>query len=593
MLDFIRDLYKYSKKHFIQNVIFMIISGVTSGAGILLLIPLLSLIGIIDSGSIGINFIGDNLDFLKQMPENIQLMIILVVYVLLITFQVLFSRKMAVLNVEIVQGYVRHLRVELYKRTVHVEWSSIVSKNKSDIANTFAVEISRIASGSVIFLKIISELVLFLVQMAIAFYISPPLTAFVMICGIVLAFLMKSTLKESKTLGSKIQSTNKNLLFEISEQLNGIKEVKSYGIEDAQISSFSQICSKVKENLLRFTKLQSRPQILYKTGAAVIISIIFYLMVTFFKIEPSAMIIILYIFSRVWPTFSSFQGNLQNILVAIPSYMSYKELLAEFAGNESKEKSSDQTSSESIVSKQQIRFDHVSFAYRDEESSFRLEDLSFTLPANKMTAIVGKSGAGKSTIIDLLMMFLKPKSGRILADETEINASNEKSWRKQIAYVPQDPFLMNGTIRENLTRFNPGSGDEEIKDAMEMAAAWDFTSKFPEGLNTQIGDRGIKLSGGEKQRIVLARALLRKPSILVLDEATSSLDNESEFAIQQAIGRLRGSLTLIVIAHRLSTVKNADQMLVIDSGKVIESGPYESLAVKEGGSFSRMLDFTR
>lgn len=593
MLDFIRDLYKYSKKHFIQNVIFMIISGVTSGAGILLLIPLLSLIGIIDSGTIGSNIIGDNLDFLKQMPENIQLMIMLVVYVLLLTFQALFSRKMAVLNVEIVQGYVRHLRVELYARTVNVEWSSIISKNKSDITNTFAVEIGRIASGSVIFLRIISELVLFFVQMAIAFYISPPLTAFVMICGIVLSVLMRSTLSESKKLGSKIQAANKKLLFEISEQLNGIKEVKSYGIEEAQISSFSQICSKVKDNLLRFTRLQSRPQILYKTGAAVIISVIFYLMVTFFKIEPSSMLIILYIFSRVWPTFSSFQGNMQNILVTIPSYISYKELLNEFAENEDKEKGSDQESTAPIVIEKQIRFDHVNFAYRVDEGSFRLDDLSLTLPANKMTAIVGKSGAGKSTIIDLLMMFLKPRSGRILADETEINTSVEKSWRKQIAYVPQDPFLMNGTIRENLTRFNPGAGDDAIKEAMEMAAAWEFTSKFPEGLNTQIGDRGIKLSGGEKQRIVLARALLRKPSILVLDEATSSLDNESEFAIQQAIGKLRGSLTLIVIAHRLSTVKNADQMLVIEDGKVIESGPYESLAVKEGGSFSRMLDFTK
>lgn len=569
----------------------MIVSSITGGVGILMLIPLLSMIGILDGGNASIEWVRQRTFFLESLPEAARLPIVLCAYVILIIAQSLISRRMVLLNTRIIQGYVEYLRVRLYEKTVNVEWSAMISKNKSDISNTFAVEINRISSGGVLFLRLISDGIVFLVHLGIAFFISPPLTVFVMICGLILAFLMSSTLRDSKRVGAKIHETNKRLLFEITEQLNGVKEVKSYGIEERQIRRFADICAKIKENLIRHTKLQARPQLLYSIAAAVIISLVFYLMVRFFGIEPASMIIILYVFSRTWPIFTKTQSNLQSILVAIPSFESYGRLIDDFAGRE--EKSADSSAAIEDRLLRHIRFDRVCFSYRTEEGSFHLRDLSFDIPVNQTTVLVGRSGAGKSTIVDLLLMFLKPQSGRILADDTELLPNREKQWRRRISYVPQDAFLLNGTIRDNLLHFNPSASDKQMEDALRMAAAMDFIEKLPEGLDTNIGDRGIRLSGGEKQRIVLARALLREPEILVLDEATSSLDSGNEYLIRQAITNLRGTMTIVIIAHRLTTVRNADFVLVIDDGRIVESGSYAELSSKEGGRFYEMIEFAK
>ena len=206
-----------------------------------------------------------------------------------------------------------------------------------------------------------------------------------------------------------------------------------------------------------------------------------------------------------------------------------------------------------------------------------------------MTAVVGPSGAGKSTLIDMIMGLLQPERGHILIDNIPLSQSNLLSWRKSISYVPQDPFLFNGSIRENLLMIFPEATDEQIWEALEFAAAADFVRKLPQGLDTLVGDRGIRLSGGERQRIVLARAILRKPSILVLDEATSALDTENERKIQEAIEQLKGKMTIIVIAHRLSTISNADQVIVLDKGRIIQSGEFHQLAKEKKGMFSHLL----
>ena len=575
----------------------MVVSGITGGIGILMLIPLLSLIGILDGGNGSIEWVRQQAGFLDALPATARLPVILLTYVLLIIAQSLFSRRMSLLNTRIIQGYVEYLRVRLFEKTVNVEWSVMISKNKSDISNMFAVEINRISSGGVLFLRLISDVIVFLVHLTIAFFISPPLTVFVMICGLALALLMRSTLRDSKSVGSKIHETNKRLLFEITEQLNGVKEVKSYGIEDRQLNKFAEVCSKIKDNLIRHTKLQSRPQLLYSIAAALIISLVFYLMVSFFGIEPASMIIILYVFSRTWPIFMKTQSNLQSILVAVPSFDAYGRLIDDFSKREEKRDegvdAQEAVTSEEIRLRRYIRFDRVCFTYRSEKESFRLKDVSFDIPAKQTTVLVGRSGAGKSTIVDLLLLFLKPHNGRILVDDTELTFASEQAWRRRIAYVPQDAFLLNGTIRDNLLHFNPSASDTEIQKAIETAAASEFIAKLPDGLETYIGDRGIRLSGGEKQRVVLARALLRHPDILVLDEATSSLDSQNEFLIRQAIANLRGKMTIIIIAHRLTTVRNADNVLVIEDGQVVESGSYDDLSTREGGRFFEMIEFAK
>ena len=237
----------------------------------------------------------------------------------------------------------------------------------------------------------------------------------------------------------------------------------------------------------------------------------------------------------------------------------------------------------------EIECRNVYFRYNQNEHSHALHDINLVIPLNQMTAFVGRSGAGKSTLIDLLMGLNQPEKGEVLLDGTTLTSDNLLSLRRAISYVPQDPFLFNTTIRENLILVEPNASEEQLWEALEFASAAEFVDRLPNKLDTLIGDRGIRLSGGERQRLVLARAILRNPSILVLDEATSALDTESEARIQEALDRLKGKMTIIVIAHRLSTIRNADQVVVLEQGKVIQKGGFNQLASEKKSVFSNLL----
>lgn len=591
LIEFVKDLYSYSKHKFITNIIFMTLASITNGIGVVMLVPLLSLTGITEKNSLNIPGLDYILLFVKTDSNTAQLLIVLSVYVMLIIIQTIISRKSAILNTEIIQGYMKHLRVSLYENTIKAEWTCFMDKKRSDITNAFTVEINRIAAGAIYLLKIISQLILALVQIYIAFLMSGVLTIFVLICGVIIFVLMNATLKESKKLGASLQSINKELLSEITDQLNGIKEIKSYGIEKRQLEVFEQVSAKVESNMIDFVKIQSKPDVYYKISAAVVISIFFYYSIDCLNINPSSMLIIILIFARLWPVFSSFQNNLQNIFVMMPSFVSLNKLEEEFKGRSENLALQDGIyNSSKIEVNYGVEFKEVSFSYKDNHEAFQLRNLNFFIPAKKITALVGKSGAGKSTIVDLLLGLIKPKAGYISVDNKAIDEALMIKLRDTIGYVPQEAFLINATIKENLLRFNPNATEEKIYEALNLAAAKEFVDKLPEGIETFIGDRGVKLSGGERQRIVLARALLREPQILVLDEATSALDNENEYKIQRAVEELRGKLTVVVIAHRLSTIKNADNILVVEAGKIVEKGSYDQLKDKEYGVFKKLLE---
>ena len=232
-----------------------------------------------------------------------------------------------------------------------------------------------------------------------------------------------------------------------------------------------------------------------------------------------------------------------------------------------------------------IEFDHVSFAY--EEDSPVLDDVSFHCEPGKMLALVGPTGVGKTTLTQLISRFYEPNSGRILIDGTDISDVTMESLRKNIAPVLQDTFLFNGTIAENIGYARPDATPDEIRDAAKAANIDADIMQMPDGYNTQVGERGVRLSGGQKQRVAIARAILRRAPIIILDEATASVDVETEQQIQKAIAGLAGRRTIIAIAHRLSTIRNADQILVIEDGKVSESGTHDEL-VALGGSYARM-----
>jgi ATP-binding cassette subfamily C protein len=212
-----------------------------------------------------------------------------------------------------------------------------------------------------------------------------------------------------------------------------------------------------------------------------------------------------------------------------------------------------------------------------------ITDLNLTIPVGKTTAVIGPSGSGKSTVVDLATGLILPKSGSVFIDACPLEPSQVRLWRTHIGYVPQDTFLFHDSIRQNLLWARPDATEEDIQEALRLAAADEFVARLPHGLDTVVGDRGVRLSGGERQRIALARALLRKPSLLVLDEATSNIDSDSENRILNAVHELHGSITILIISHRLSTVRDADMIYVLESGRLVESAPWSTLATMKHG----------
>ena len=236
-----------------------------------------------------------------------------------------------------------------------------------------------------------------------------------------------------------------------------------------------------------------------------------------------------------------------------------------------------------------IAFDAIGFHYPTRPEVEVLQGLSFQIQSGEKVALVGPSGAGKSTIIQLLLRFYESTTGQIRIDGQPLNHWELASLRSKIGIVPQEVLLFGGSIRENIGYAKPGATEDEIITAAKKANAWQFISQFPEGLDTLVGERGIKLSGGQRQRVAIARAILKDPAILILDEATSSLDAESESLVQEALNELMKGRTTLIIAHRLATIRKVDRIYVLAGGKIVEQGNHQELVQDAAGIYANLV----
>ncbi|MBQ1264231.1 MAG: ABC transporter ATP-binding protein, partial [Oscillospiraceae bacterium] len=282
--------------------------------------------------------------------------------------------------------------------------------------------------------------------------------------------------------------------------------------------------------------------------------------------------------------FSSWQGQLQNIQSAVPSFETVRTAIIELQDDSSEPKQKDGQ----MPFEHEVAFDGVCFTYKNSSEEV-LHDVSFVLPCGSVTALAGPSGAGKSTTADLLLGLLRPTKGNICVDGHALQADEQRMWRKSIGYIPQEPLILNATVRENLSRFHPQATEADMIDALKKSLAWPVIEKLPQGLDTVLGDKGIRLSGGERQRIVLARVLMGAPRLIILDEATSALDYESETFVRETIRQLRGKATVLIIAHRLATIRGADRAIVLENGTIAEQGNMEELLERKDGYLWRML----
>lgn len=281
-------------------------------------------------------------------------------------------------------------------------------------------------------------------------------------------------------------------------------------------------------------------------------------------------------------------GGLAGVFTDMQKFIGATEELFEILNEEEENLFEIKQITEKEALKGKITFRDLSFRYPSRPDEEVLSNINLTIPENHMIAIVGSSGAGKSTIASLMLRLHEPTSGDIIFDNMNSRDFSLSALRSQIALVPQDVFLFGGSIKENILYGNPSASDEQVLNAAGKANAMEFIERFPDKLETIVGERGMQLSGGQRQRIAIARAVLKNPKILILDEATSSLDSESERLVQDALENLMVGRTSIVIAHRLSTIRKADEILVIDNGRIVEKGTHEELITLENGIYRNL-----
>lgn len=582
LLSYIKELYNFSRIKFVVNVLLMVVLGMLEGIGVLILIPLLSVANIIPGMQASGGLTMEINQFLKNIGMDLSLPVVLFLYMGINVGQSWLQRYQSILNLDNQESFNTFLAVRLFRTVAYAEWKLLISKTKSDITHVVTSELMRVYSGINIFLWMITTVLITIIQIIIAFMFAPGLTCLVLVSAFILFMYLQTFAKEYRGMGQAISDLNRNLYFDLIEHLNGIKEVKSYGIESVQILNFNKTRNMMKQNVIRFNRMQCRTDMLYKIGAAIFISVFLFSAIEIFKLNPQEFMVISVISARLWPKLSSLQMGLQNINAVLPAFQAVNELESQCHGVQDNMPEDGEFNRMEL--KYGVEFRDVSFNYDSARANYAVQEANFILPVGTTTGFVGVSGSGKSTLVDLLTGLLTPEKGDVLVDGEPL-LENLRPWRNSIGYVSQDAFLFNSSIRGNMLWACSGATEEEMWEALRLAAVDSFVGSLPDSIDTVVGDRGVCLSGGERQRIVLARALLRKPSVLILDEATSSLDSENEKRIQEAIESLQGKLTIVVIAHRISTIRNADRIFVLEQGRIIEGGNYQSLMKNRDSRF--------
>lgn len=485
-------------------------------------------------------------------------------------------------------GVVRDLRRDLFQKITQLSLSYFSNEKKGDLMTRLTVDVQEVETGIISVLETtFREPITIITFLGAMFFISPSLTLFVFIVLPMSGFIIGRIGKTLKQKSHAAQQKLGNILTIIEETLSGLRVIKGFNAEDIQNARFRQENEahyQIQTNMLRRRELSS--------PLAEFLSIVVVCIVLYFggrlvlsgstTLTAESFIGFMLIFSQILNPAKSFTNVFYNIQKALASVERINQVLTAPISIQQ------QANAQHITQfNDQITWQQVNFAYQDRQV---LHNINITLPKGKILALVGHSGAGKSTIADLLPRFYDVTSGKIAIDGTDIRQYNITDLRNLMGIVTQEPILFNDTVFNNIAFGKNEQVDiESVINAAKAANAHNFIIQLPEGYHTNIGDRGTKLSGGERQRLTIARAILKNPAILILDEATSSLDTQSEKLVQAALHNLMQNRTTIVIAHRLSTIQNADEIVVLEKGQIIERGTHHTLLQNKQGIYQQLV----
>ncbi len=479
------------------------------------------------------------------------------------------------------------LRLAVYKKIIWQPMAFFDRRSVGELISRITADVSTLQDMFTFTLaELLRQTLTLILGIAWIFYLAPSLTAFMLLTFPVLVVLALVFGRYIRKLSKQTQDKLADANVVVEESLQSVQVVKAFTNEWLEISRYGKALAETVKVAVRTAKYRGlfiSFAIFTLFGGIVAVG--------WFgaRLVQSGELSVGMLFSFI--IYTSFIGGsiagLGDIYTQVQRAIGASERLQEILAEQDEQEDQGGLAIPKLSGR--IEFDKVNFEYPTRKDVRVLHNLSFTIGAGEKIALVGPSGAGKSTIIQLLMRYYTVQKGEIRVDGKPVSAYPLSAYRKNIGVVPQEVILFGGTIRENIAYGKPSASDEEITEAARKANALEFIQYFPEGFDTRVGDRGVKLSGGQRQRIAIARAILKDPAILILDEATSSLDAQSEILVQQALEKLMEGRTTIIIAHRLSTIRKADRIFVINRGELAEVGSHAELSLQNNGLYKHLL----
>lgn len=459
-----------------------------------------------------------------------------------------------------VSNVATNLRVQLIDRLLNVRWSYFINRPLGQITNAFSVDATRAGQAYLMAATYLSMALKTAVYGGVALLVSWQFAIVAMVFAGGISLVLNHLVRVSKRAGRRQTERTSDLVTYLSDTLGNVKPLKAMAKQDA----FEHLVHRKIDSLRKALRKQVLSRELLKNVGEMLVAVGlglgFYVAVAVWRVGVLELLVAGVVLERTITNFRKMQVQLQNAVILESAYLATKALIADA-----------EAASEGVVAgikptfARSCRFERVSFAH---DHHVILRDASFELTAGTLSVIMGRSGAGKTTITDLIIGFYEPDQGRVLIDDVPLDKIDRNAWRGMIGYVPQELILFHDTIQANITLGDPRATEADVRAALEAAGAWDFVSALPDGVMTQVGEKGIRFSGGQRQRMALARALLAKPKLLILDEVTSALDPRTEQDICRNIAALKGEMTIVAISHRPVFTETADHIFHLEDARV-------------------------
>ena len=596
---YVRELTAGARQRVLLTVTLALAVAATEGLGLLLLLPLLEIAGVTVSGGVAGDLTRDVTARLDMIGASASPPFVLGLYAAVMTARALLVRSSVIACVGLQEQFLLARRRRLYRAMLESRWERVAGHRAGALSHALTADLENAADAPSHLLSLVTGALLALVYLGVAFSLSVPLTMLGAVGGAALLLVLRRRRHAARRAAQSVHDMTAELFAAAVEHVDGLKTTKAYGAERRSEQLFATQSTGVADAHERCERLFADARMLLDAGAVIVLALSIYVAHDLLNLGTAAILVLLYIFARVTPRLAGLQSSFQQLMLAMPPFARVTRAIDDWeAAAEGVADNGARPHLERALILRGVRYEYSEPddpPGRGQPRSARvpsarppaIRDATLTIRAGATTAVVGPSGAGKSTLADLVLGLLSAQQGHVEVDGEALTPARARAWRERVGYVAQETYLFNDTIRANLRWAHPDATDEDIRAALALAAADGFVDALPDGLDTVVGERGRRLSCGERQRLTLARALLRRPELLVLDEATSSVDAENEREIQRAVESLRGRMTMLVITHRLATIRAADVIYVMDRGRIVDSGSFESL-LHRGGRFAAL-----